>query len=78
MYAISKHYSLRETIRLAIIAGVDILLFGNQLDPRHEVDIDTLVSITKSLLDKKEISREQIERANRRIDAMKAKTGLRR
>ena len=76
MYAISKHYSLRETIRLAINAGVDILLFGNQLDPKHEVSIQKLVSIVKSLLSKGEIRQESIERANRRIDTMKSKIGL--
>lgn len=31
MKAISSHYSLKETVTLAINAGVDILLFGNQL-----------------------------------------------
>ena len=31
MKAISKHYSLKETVTLAINSGVDILLFGNQL-----------------------------------------------
>jgi len=77
MYAISKHYSLRDTIKLAINAGVDILLFGNQLDPKHEVTIETLVGITKSLLTSGEISRQSIMRANRRIAAMKAKIGLR-
>ena len=76
MYAISKHYSLREAIRLAINAGVDILLFGNQLDPKHEVSIQKLVSIVKSLLSKGEIRQESIERANRRIDTMKSKIGL--
>ncbi len=77
MYAISKHYSLEDTIRLAINAGVDILLFGNQLDPRHEVTIEKLVSLTRSLLARGEINQESIERANRRIDAMKSKIGLR-
>ena len=76
MYAISKHYLLREAIRLAINAGVDILLFGNQLDPKHEVSIQKLVSIVKSLLSKGKIRVESIERANRHINAMKSKIGL--
>lgn len=77
MYAISKHYSLRQTLRLAINAGVDLLLFGNQLDPRHEVSIERLVSIVRSLLAKGEINKESILRANQRINAMKQKIGLR-
>jgi len=76
MYAISKHYTLRETIRLAINAGIDILLFGNQLDPKHEVSIEKLVSLTQSLLKRGEITRESINRANRRITAMKSRMGL--
>jgi len=76
MYAISKHYSLRNTIKLAINAGVDILLFGNQLDPKHEVSLTKLVSITRSLLAKGEISRRSIDQANIRIDQMRAKIGL--
>ena len=76
MYAISKHYPLKEAIRLAINAGVDILLFGNQLDPKHEVSIQKLVSIVRSLLSRGKIRQESIERANRRIDAMKSKIGL--
>ncbi|NKQ40308.1 MAG: glycoside hydrolase family 3 protein [Sulfurovum sp.] len=77
MYAISKHYSLRNTIKLAINAGVDILLFGNQLDPKHEITVKKLVSITQSLLSKGEISKKSIDRANHRIDSMKRKIGLR-
>jgi len=76
MYAISKHYTLKETIRLAINAGVDILLFGNQLDPKHEVSIEKLVAVTRSLLTKGAISKAGIERANRRIDAMRTRIGL--
>jgi len=76
MYAISKHYKLAQTIKLAINAGVDILLFGNQLDPTMRVSLSTLVSITKKLLAKGEIKKSSIIQANRRIDAMRAKIGL--
>jgi beta-N-acetylhexosaminidase len=76
MYAISKHYSLRNTIKLAINAGVDILLFGNQLDPKHEVSLSKLVSITQSLLAKGEIKRSSITQANQRISQMRAAIGL--
>ncbi len=76
MYAISKHYTLRDTIKLAINAGVDILLFGNQLDPKHEVTLQKLLRTTKSLLKSGEISSRSIEQANRRIDTMRASIGL--
>jgi len=76
MYAISKHYSLKETIKLAINAGVDILLFGNQLDPKHEVTLSKLLSVTKALLASGEIRQSSIEAANRRIARMRAGIGL--
>lgn len=76
MYAISRHYSLQNTIKLAINAGVDILLFGNQLDPSREVTISKLVTITKSLLAKGEIRKSSIIKANKRIDRMRSKIGL--
>lgn len=76
MGAISKHYTLRKTIKLAINAGVDILLFGNQLDPKNEVSLGKLVSITKSLIKSGDIKVSLINKANNRIDAMKGKIGL--
>ena len=77
MRAISQHYSLRTVIALAINAGDDLLLFGNQLAPGHEVHIADLVAITRDLLARGIISRVAIARANRRIDAMKHRIGLR-
>jgi len=37
MGAISKKYGLKNTLKLAINAGDDILLFGNQLNPAMTV-----------------------------------------
>lgn len=76
MYAISKHYSVENTIKLAINAGADILLFGNQLDPKLKISLSRLVSITKKLLAKGEIQKSSILKANKRIDRMKSKIGL--
>jgi beta-N-acetylhexosaminidase len=39
MGAIADHYSLKEIVRLAINAGNDILLFGNQIDGKKKVDL---------------------------------------
>jgi len=76
MNAISKHYKLRETIKLAINAGDDILLFGNQLSPSKEVNIQKLVSIVKSLIKSGEVKQSSIDSANKRIDKMKHKIGM--
>ncbi len=73
MRAISKHYSLRDTIKLSINAGVDILLFGNQLDPTKIISVKTLIDTAYELYQSKEISLAQIRMANQRIDRLKDK-----
>jgi beta-N-acetylhexosaminidase len=71
MGAISKRYKLKDTIRLAINAGDDILLFGNQLDPRHTVKVKELIKIMKNLLNSKQITIVQVNRANERVQNLK-------
>lgn len=71
MYAISKHYNLQETISLSINAGVDLLLFGNQLDPKNIVSAQTLVETTFTLVKNGDISQQKIIDANYRINKLK-------
>jgi len=73
MGAISKKYGLKSTLKLAINAGDDILLIGNQLDPRKvkssKVLVDTIVSLVKSGA----VKVERINSAYRRIQKLKQK-----
>ncbi len=75
MGAISKKYGLRETLKLAIGAGNDILLIGNQLNPKHVTStkklVDTIVSLVKN--DKNSDLLQKINRANKRIEKLKRK-----
>ena len=73
MGAISSKYSLATTIQLAINAGDDILLFGNQLNPKKTVSIKTLIATTKNLLKKGKIQKSSIEKSYQRIQKLKAK-----
>jgi beta-N-acetylhexosaminidase len=69
MGAITQRYSLKDRIRLAINAGDDILLFGNQLNravPTKKI-VDIIIELTKS----KEVKIESINRANRRVKILK-------
>lgn len=73
MKAISGRYSLRETVRLAINAGVDMLLFGNQLGQI------TLEEAVKSVVDEVRagrISEAQIDAANVRIEKLFKRYGI--
>ena len=71
MGAISKKYGLKNTLKLAINAGDDILLIGNQLDPRKvkssKVLVDTIVALVKS----GEVKKQSIENAYIRIQRLK-------
>jgi len=67
MKAISKHYTLKETVSLAINAGVDILLFGNQLGNQ---DTDELVNTIYGEVKAGAISEQRILESNKRIQKL--------
>jgi beta-N-acetylhexosaminidase len=71
MGAIRKNYDLKESITRAINAGVDLLLFGNQIGKPY--DIEMLIALIASLVEEGRVSRERILEANERIDRLKAK-----
>jgi len=71
MGAIRNYFGLKESIKLAINAGVDILLFANQVHPNRVVKIDKLIKITKELLNEGQISPSSIKEANFRINNLK-------
>jgi len=68
MKAISKHYSLKETVTLAINAGVNMLLFGNQLGNQN---VDELVDIIYTQIKNKKIDFSKIEESNNLITSLK-------
>ncbi|TNF44070.1 MAG: glycosyl hydrolase [Epsilonproteobacteria bacterium] len=73
MGAISQKYGLKSTLELAINAGVDILLIGNQLDPRKTVSTKKLVETIASLVKSGEVTQESINKAYKRIQVLKKK-----
>jgi len=73
MGAISKKYGLRNTLKLAINAGDDILLIGNQLDPKEVKSTKKLVNTILSLVKKGDVDVKRIDTAYRRIQKLKEK-----
>ena len=73
MQAIAKHYSLEETIRLAINAGVDIMCFSNNIQGSEERTVDKVHSIIKSMVAIGQITQERIDESYRRILKLKEK-----
>jgi beta-N-acetylhexosaminidase len=72
MKAITDHYSLEQTVRLALEAGADIILFGNNLryDPRIAARANALIV---DLVQEGKISRQRIESSYERITRLKQK-----
>jgi len=68
MKAISKHYSLKKTATLAINAGVNMLLFGNQLAYQN---IDELIDTIYEQIKNKQIDFSKIEESNTLIASLK-------
>ena len=70
MKAIAGRYSLRTIVKQALLADVDILLFGNNLDYDPEVAAK-VVSIIVDLVQSGEIKRDKIVKSYRRIAKIK-------
>ncbi len=73
MGAISKKYGLKNTLKLAINAGDDILLIGNQLDPKKVKSTKLLVDTISSLVKSGDVKEESINKAYTRIQKLKKK-----
>jgi len=73
MGAISHKYGLKNTLKLAINAGDDILLIGNQLDPTKTVSTKKLVDTITALVQSGEVTEESINKAYERIQNLKTK-----
>jgi len=73
MGAINQKYGLKNTLKLAINAGNDILLFGNQLSVKSMVKTSTLVNMVKELAKQDPTMLDKIEASNRRLDSLKTK-----
>lgn len=73
MGAISKKYGLKNTLKLAINAGNDLLLIGNQLDPKKVKSTKKLVETIGALVKSGEVKVESIDKAYKRIQKLKEK-----
>lgn len=70
MKAITAHFGPAEAVRLAIQAGADILLFGNNLDYDPQI-VRKAHTMIRKLVDSGEISETRIEQSYARIMRLK-------
>jgi len=73
MGAIAKSYSIKTAIKLAINAGDDILLFGNQVNKNNIITVEQFINIVKKLITNKQINYTNILSSYSRIQSIKQK-----
>jgi len=71
MGAIAKHYGFKESIRKAIEAGVDILMFSNNIPGASKYSAENVHRTIRSLVETGAISKERINESYKRILRMK-------
>lgn len=76
MGAISEEYGLEEAIKLSINAGVDILMFANNVPNSDLVSSDQVQNIIRKKVDIGEISVQRIINSYQRIIQLKKSIGL--
>lgn len=72
MEAIRSFYGLEEAVKMAILAGVDILVFGNNTVYEPGI-VPKVVQIIKNLVESGEIPEERIDESYNRIKSVKQK-----
>lgn len=76
MGAINNEYGLREAIRLSLLAGVDILMFANNVSDENRISASTVHAIIRDLVFEGIISKDRIKSSYERIMKLKSEIGL--
>lgn len=71
MHAITKYYGLETAIELAINAGVDVMIFSNNISGSDNQTVNNVHNIIKKLVQEGKIFREAIDDSYRRIMQVK-------
>lgn len=75
MGAIAKNYGFENAIELAINAGVDVLMFANNVSKEQKnISASEIHAVIKKMVKKRKISRERIDEAYARILQLKRKS----
>ena len=73
MFAISKNYGLENAIKKSILAGVDVVVFGNNVTLNDRITATEIHAIIKKLVLSGEIPESRIDESFERIMALKGK-----
>ncbi len=73
MHAITKYYGLEKALELSINAGVDVLIFSNNIQGSENRTVDNVHNLIKKLVSEGKISKMRIDESYKRIVKLKAK-----
>ncbi|MDW3196365.1 MAG: glycoside hydrolase family 3 N-terminal domain-containing protein [Cytophagales bacterium] len=76
MKAITNHYGLETSVKLSILAGVDILVYANHVLEKDVIPVNKLFNLMKQLVNSGEIPEERIRESYKRIMDFKVQLGL--
>ncbi|MEL7144780.1 MAG: glycoside hydrolase family 3 N-terminal domain-containing protein [Bacteroidota bacterium] len=76
MHAISKQYGFENAVKMAILAGVDVLMFANNVPGFENVTVRDLHGLIREMVDAGEISPQRIRESYNRVIRLKGKMGL--
>ncbi|MDH5476144.1 MAG: glycoside hydrolase family 3 protein [Cyclobacteriaceae bacterium] len=71
MHAITKHYGFEKSIELTIKAGVDVMIFSNNIQGSDDRTVDAVYKVVKKLIADGEISEARIDESYQRIMKLK-------
>ncbi len=71
MHAISKHFGLKNAIKMAIDAGVDVLMFANNVPKTDKRTADEIHSMIMQLVRDGDVTQERVDISYQRIMKMK-------
>lgn len=72
MKAIAGRYGLEDALKFALNAGVDMFIFGNNLDYDEQI-AEKAIAIIKRLVARGEVATERIDEAYRRVMRLKSR-----
>jgi beta-N-acetylhexosaminidase len=76
MEAITKQYGLDESIKMAILAGVDVLCFANNVPGSQKVSPQRIFAVIRDAVANGQISAQRIDQSYQRITELKKKIDL--
>ena len=71
MYAITKYYGLERALELSIMAGIDVLMFSNNIQGSENRTVDTVHGLIKKMVNEGTIPSERIDESYNRIMKLK-------